>query len=134
MLSLCDVAHVLGSACIMLYLPYAAPVLCYISCIDSGLGGLGSSLGGQIGIDFINQVVGVIAVNHSGLRDGLHLGRGAAQAVHADAHQNGSQLGIDLQELSDHGVLVYDGCIVLCHCSTSWKYCTCTAEATARLF
>jgi hypothetical protein len=58
----------------------------------------------QVGVDLGHQLVGVGAVDHAGLSDGLAAGSGAAQAVHTDLEEVLGGLDIVIQDITDQSV------------------------------
>ena len=66
---------------------------------------IGVLAGGDHLVDLSQQVVHFHAVDHAGLLHRLTPGGGAAQAVHADVHEQGRGLGGDGQNITNDGVL-----------------------------
>lgn len=64
-----------------------------------GLAGLNEA------VDLLEEGVGVNTVDHAGLLNGLTAGRRAAQAVHADGHEQRSGLRCDVENVADDGGL-----------------------------
>ena len=56
-------------------------------------------------VQLMNQLVAVGAVGHAGLLDGLGHSVGAAQAVHAELHEDAGGVAVSVQHLSQSHVL-----------------------------
>ena len=59
------------------------------------------ALGGDGGVDGLGDDDGVEAVDSAGLLEAFGLGRGTAEAVHADGKQGLDRLGIGVDDLAD---------------------------------